>query len=325
MSGMASCTPGMEVSGDSPGFGIAVGMCLAPRRKESAAFVHNLMSDGELDEGHTWEAAMSAGSHGLGNLIALIDVNGMLADGACAGVLNFEPLAPKWAAFGWHTRRVDGNDLDAACALGGGASPRDHIRHLQGQGGAVLGGARAQPLPAGGRGRVGARAGRDRSWEGRMSHAAEAPLGTPPGTPKKRLTTSAMIASLAAEGQRTRSAPFGHALAAPAETRPEIVGLTADLGLPGLTTGYGPSHQATEDIAMFQAMPNLTIVDPCDALDLGQAVPAIADHEGPVHMRPLRGNVPPVLDECDCRFELGRAKLLRDGAEAVARSIKGWL
>ena len=116
MSGMASCTPGMEVSGASPGFGIAVGMCLAPRRKESAAFVHNLMSDGELDEGHTWEAAMSAGSHGLGNLIALIDVNGMLAGGACAGVLNFEPLPAKWDAFGWHAQRVDGNDIGALVA-----------------------------------------------------------------------------------------------------------------------------------------------------------------------------------------------------------------
>ena len=211
--------------------------------------------------------------------------------------------------------------------------------------------------------------------------------------PKKRLTTSAMIASLAAEGQRTKPAPFGHALAALAETRPDIVGLTADLGkytdlhifgrahpdryyqmgmaeqllmsaaagmaregfqpfattyavfaarraydficmaiaeenldvkvccaLPGLTTGYGPSHQATEDIAMFRGMPNLTIVDPCDALDVEQAVPAIADHKGPVYMRLLRGNVPLMLDEYDYRFELGRAKMLRDGADVLVIS-----
>ncbi len=46
--------------------------------------------------------------------------------------------------------------------------------------------------------------------------------------------------------------------------------------LPGLTTGYGPSHQATEDIAIFRGMPNLTIIDPCDALEIEQAVPAIA-------------------------------------------------
>lgn len=87
--------------------------------------------------------------------------------------------------------------------------------------------------------------------------------------------------------------------------------------LPGLTTGYGPSHQATEDLAIFRGLPNLTIVDPCDALDIEQAVPAIAAHPGPVYMRLLRGNVPLVLDGYDYRFELGRAKLLRDGEDVL--------
>ena len=207
---------------------------------------------------------------------------------------------------------------------------------------------------------------------------------------KPRLTTSAMIASLAAPGQRSKPAPFGHALVELARVRPEVVGLTADLGkytdlhvfaeaypdrfyqmgmaeqllmataagmareelmpfattyavfaarraydficldiaeerlnvkivcaLPGLTTGYGPSHQATEDIAIFRGMPNLTIVDPCDALEIEQAVPAIAAHDGPVYLRLLRGNVPLVLDGYDYRFELGKAKLLRDGGDAL--------
>ena len=205
-----------------------------------------------------------------------------------------------------------------------------------------------------------------------------------------RLTTSAMIASLAAPGQRTRPAPFGQALITLAESRPDIVGLTADLSkytdlhifakahpdrfyqmgmseqllmcaaagmaregfvpfattyavfaarraydficlaiaeenlnvkivcaLPGLTTGYGPSHQATEDIAIFRGTPNLTIIDPCDALEIEQAVPAIAAHQGPVYMRLLRGNVPLVLDEYGYKFELGRAKMLRDGTDAL--------
>lgn len=207
---------------------------------------------------------------------------------------------------------------------------------------------------------------------------------------KPRLTTSAMIASIASEGQRVRSAPFGKALAALGESRPDIVGMTADLSkytdlhifaqafperhfqmgmaeqlllaaaggmaktgltpfatsyavfatrraydfihqviceenlnvkicaaLPGLTTGYGPSHQATEDIAMMRAIPGLTIVDPCDALDIEQAVPAIANHKGPVYMRLLRGNVPLVLDEYDYSFELGKAKVLREGREVL--------
>jgi transketolase len=87
--------------------------------------------------------------------------------------------------------------------------------------------------------------------------------------------------------------------------------------LPGLTTGYGPSHQATDDIAMMRAIPGLTIVDPCDALDIEQAVPAIAAYTGPVYLRLLRGNVPLVLDEYDYQFELGKAKLLREGREVL--------
>ena len=118
MSGMAAYTPGMEISGGSLGIGlgIAVGIGLGLKRKGSDRFVYNLMSDGELDEGPTWEAAMSAGHWKLDNLICIVDVNRMQADGVSTGVLNFEPLAPKWDAFGWHVQRVDGNDLGALVA-----------------------------------------------------------------------------------------------------------------------------------------------------------------------------------------------------------------
>ncbi|WP_250527899.1 transketolase family protein [Caballeronia sp. GAWG2-1] len=209
-------------------------------------------------------------------------------------------------------------------------------------------------------------------------------------TQKPRLKTSAMIASIASEGQLTRSAPFGHALVELARTKSNVIGMTADLGkytdlhifakefperfyqmgmaeqllmgaasgfahegaqpfvttyavfatrraydfihqtiaednldvkivcaLPGLTTGYGPSHQAAEDLALMRAMPNMTVIDPCDALDIEQMVPAIAAHKGPVYARLLRGNVPAVLDEYDYQFELGKAKLLRDGADVL--------
>lgn len=88
-------------------------------------------------------------------------------------------------------------------------------------------------------------------------------------------------------------------------------------GLPGLTTGYGPSHQATDDLAIFRAMPNLMIVDPCDALEIEQAVPAIAAHQGPVYMRLLRGNVPLVLDRYDYQFQLGKAQVLRGGRDVL--------
>lgn len=115
MSGMAAYTPGMEITGGSLGQGlaIAVGMALALKRKASRSFVYCLFSDGELDEGAVWEAAMSAGSHKLDNLIGIVDVNNMQADGPSKGILNFEPLGPKFEAFGWSVERVDGNDIDA--------------------------------------------------------------------------------------------------------------------------------------------------------------------------------------------------------------------
>jgi transketolase len=118
MSGMAAYTPGMEISGGSLGQGlaIAVGMALGLRTKGNPAFVYNSMSDGELDEGATWEGAMAASHHQLSNLICLVDVNNQQADGPSSRVMGFEPLADKWAAFGWHVQRVDGNDLAAVRA-----------------------------------------------------------------------------------------------------------------------------------------------------------------------------------------------------------------
>lgn len=115
MSGMVSYTPGMEMSGGSLGQGLAigVGMALALRLKGSLSFVYNSMSDGELDEGSTWEAAMGAAHHKLANLICLVDVNNQQADGPSGKIMGFEPLADKWTAFGWHVQRVNGNDLEA--------------------------------------------------------------------------------------------------------------------------------------------------------------------------------------------------------------------
>jgi len=115
MSGMASYTPGMEMSGGSLGQGlpIGVGMALGLRQKKNPARVYVSLSDGELDEGATWEAVMSASQHRLANLIALVDINNQQADGRSHDILGFEPLADKWKAFGWFVQRVDGNDIAA--------------------------------------------------------------------------------------------------------------------------------------------------------------------------------------------------------------------
>ena len=118
MSGMASYTPGMEMSGGSLGLGlsIAVGMCLGLKRKGSDSRVYTLFSDGELDEGSKWEAMMSAAHYQLDNLIAVVDVNNQQADGPSKQMMGFEPLADKMRAFGWFVQRIDGNDLDAVVA-----------------------------------------------------------------------------------------------------------------------------------------------------------------------------------------------------------------
>ncbi|UOO82208.1 transketolase [Uruburuella testudinis] len=126
MSGMAAYTPGMEISGGSLGQGlpIGVGIALGLKQQRKTGFVYNSMSDGELDEGSTWEAAMSAAHHRLDNLICIVDINRQQADGTSTDILNFEPLADKWAAFGWHVQRVDGNDIDAV------QTAFDTARHL---------------------------------------------------------------------------------------------------------------------------------------------------------------------------------------------------
>ncbi|WP_367348534.1 transketolase [Sphingobium yanoikuyae] len=118
MSGMASYTPGMEISGGSlgQGLGIAVGMALGLKRKGSDRFVYNLLSDGELGEGSTWEAALSAPHWKLDNLIAIVDFNNQQADGPSMDILGHPDLVAKFEAFGWHTQRVDGNDMAALVA-----------------------------------------------------------------------------------------------------------------------------------------------------------------------------------------------------------------
>jgi transketolase len=118
MSGMAAYTPGMEITGGSlgQGLGIAVGMALGLKRKENPAFVYNMLSDGELGEGSTWEAVMSAVQWKLDNLIAIVDFNDQQADGKTTAALAQVPEAGRWRGFGWFAQEVDGNDMAALVA-----------------------------------------------------------------------------------------------------------------------------------------------------------------------------------------------------------------
>lgn len=105
-------TPGVEMIGGSLGHGLGqgIGMALGQRLDGAGARVFVELSDGELQEGSTWEAAMSAAHFGLDNLVALIDCNGIQADGKV--VIEIEPVADKWRAFGWNVTEIDGNDME---------------------------------------------------------------------------------------------------------------------------------------------------------------------------------------------------------------------
>lgn len=107
--------PGVEVSTGSLGHGLplACGMALTLGRDESPARVFALLSDGECDEGSTWEAALFAGHHRLTNLVAIIDYNKIQSLGRVDEVMALEPFAAKWNAFGWGVAEIDGHDIDA--------------------------------------------------------------------------------------------------------------------------------------------------------------------------------------------------------------------
>jgi transketolase len=107
--------PGIDFSSGSLGHGlsIGVGMALAARLRGSDARTVVMLGDGELGEGQIWEAAAHAGARRISSLMAVVDVNRVCVDGETSDVLDMEPLADKWAAFGWRTERVDGHDHQA--------------------------------------------------------------------------------------------------------------------------------------------------------------------------------------------------------------------
>lgn len=111
MSTIEGRVPGVEMTGGSlgHGLGIAVGAALGYRVKGHPGRIFCEISDGEMQEGSTWEAATAGSTLGLDNLVAVADCNGIQADGPM--VVNIEPVADKWRAFGWDTVEIDGNDM----------------------------------------------------------------------------------------------------------------------------------------------------------------------------------------------------------------------
>lgn len=106
--------PGVEASTGSLGHGLAIGcgMALVGKRGGQGYRVFVLLSDGECDEGSTWEAALFAPHHKLDNLVAIVDYNKLQACGKVKEIMNLDPLGAKWQAFGWTVREIDGHNLE---------------------------------------------------------------------------------------------------------------------------------------------------------------------------------------------------------------------
>ncbi len=111
--------PGVDVSTGSLGHGLSIsaGMAYAAKLKSTPNRVFCLLSDGECDEGSTWEAALFAAHHGLSNLVAIVDYNRIQGIAPVSEVVELEPFADKWTAFGWDVREVDGHDHEALRAV----------------------------------------------------------------------------------------------------------------------------------------------------------------------------------------------------------------
>ena len=111
-------TPGVEMSAGSLGIGLsfAIGISLAARLDSKTYRTYALLSDGECEEGQTWEAALAAAHFRLDNLTAMVDCNGMQLSGWTRDIMNLEPLIRKWQAFGWHAIDIDGHDFEQILA-----------------------------------------------------------------------------------------------------------------------------------------------------------------------------------------------------------------
>ncbi|MDT7741923.1 MAG: transketolase [Actinomycetota bacterium] len=108
-------TPGLDLTCGSLGQGLsgAIGLALADRLSGEDRRTFAFLSDGEMEEGQVWEAAMFAAHHRMSRLTVLLDANNSQVDGPVDSITTIEPVADKWEAFGWHVIDLDGHDLDA--------------------------------------------------------------------------------------------------------------------------------------------------------------------------------------------------------------------
>ena len=363
-------TPGIEMTSGSLGNGLsaAVGMALAGEylsRSDARVFV--IAGDGELQEGIVWEAAMAAAKYKLGNLVAIIDCNGLQGSGRVADIMPLDPLAAKWAAFGWNVLEVDGHvmaDVVAVLEKAAHASSRPTVvlaRTIKGKGVAYMEGNNAwhqawpptdrmdalephNPLPLpqsdGYRStRIAygdallelAREGKEfvaLSADSTASMAVNILAKEFPGrcfdVGIAEQNMVMMAAGLAAEGHSVFVSMYG--VFASMRTLEQIrtfiaysrLNVKIVAGLTGFSGGIeGATHMALEDVGILRSIPDLVILNPCDAKSTRAAVRAALEYQGPVYIRVGRDASAPVHPN-DCVLNIGRGKvLMQEGFDIV--------
>ena len=363
-------SPVMDYTCGSLGQGLsaALGFALSDRLRGSGARIFTMVSDGELEEGQVWEAALFAAHHHLDRLVVLLDANNSQVDGPVDSITTLEPIAAKWSAFGWHVQDLDGHDPDAlAAALAGAAAAtgrpsvvvcRTSTRH----------GLDCLPPT-----RTGTSSSCPPSWprpRWRSSPASWRPFVREPPYPTELKPYGRALVDLARRrdeilclsGDLTRQCevdlfqaeipdrfihagmaeanmmsmagalarcghiPFVHTFGVFATRRPfdQIANAIAYPGLPvriigfmpGVSTPGGPSHQAIDDVALMRTLPNMTVVDVADAVEVRQVAAAVIDLPGPVYVRLKRGEIPVIFDE-DHVLRLGQAEVLLPGDDVA--------
>ena len=328
-----------------------------------------MVSDGELEEGQVWEAALFAAYYRLGRLVVLVDANNSQVDGPVDTITTLEPIAAKWSAFGWHVQDLDGHDPDAlSVALAGAAAHEGQPSVLVCRTSTVHGLDCLPPDADGHFIKLPPNSPRPRSgnspasWrpsvrEPPISHRGQA-LRPGAGRPARGRDEV-----LCLSGDLTRECevdlfqeelpavvhPRGHgrgehdehgrcprpvrrhpvrrrtpsACSPPGALRPNryaiaypglpvrIIGF-----MPGVFDARRPSHQAIDDVALMRTLPNMTVVDVADAVEVRQVAAAVVDVPGPVYVRLKRGETPVIFGE-DHVLRLGRAEVLVPGGDVA--------
>ena len=347
------------------GLSIATGMAFAARLDSRPHRVFALLSDGECDEGSTWEAALFAGHHRLDNLAAIIDYNKIQSLAPVAETLALEPLADKWISFGWAVREVDGHDHGALARILAAVpfktgKPGGIIAHtVKGKGvsfmeNSVLWHYRAargaELTPP-------SRNSRPRHVETRSSSSLTGLAARDPSIilltgdlgygvltdfarrfPRQFLNVgvaeqnmTGLATGMALEGRTVFTYSIGNfpTLRCLEQIRNDVCYHRANVKIVSVGCGMsygalGISHHATEDISILRALPNITLVSPCDRWEAGEATRALAHQPGAALLRLDKSFAPDTVQPGEV-FRIGQARTVRQGSDVTLVATGGIL